>query len=156
MRNGAIVDETGNYRYSLWRSWDERKPKVTFIMLNPSTADETYDDLTITRCINFAKRWGFGTLEVVNLFAYRAPDFGEIMEVNDPVGVKNDEYIMEAVKKADKIVLAWGTQGAYKNRDMEVLQMLTEYDLFAIDLSKRGHPRHPLYLNTHLDLMKLV
>ncbi|HBI04838.1 MAG TPA: hypothetical protein DDY49_12510, partial [Paenibacillaceae bacterium] len=93
MRNGAIVDETGNYRYSLWRSWDERKPKVTFIMLNPSTADETYDDLTITRCINFAKRWGFGTLEVVNLFAYRAPDFGEIMEVNDPVGVKNDEYI---------------------------------------------------------------
>lgn len=156
MRNGAIMDETGNYRYSLWRSWDERKPRVTFIMLNPGTADETYDDLTITRCINFAKKWGFGTLEVVNLFAHRATDFDELMEVNDPVGEKNNEYIMEAVEKADKIVLAWGRQGAYKNRDIEVLQLLTEYDLYAIDLSKRGHPRHPLYLNTHLDLMQLV
>jgi hypothetical protein len=156
MRKGAILDQTGNYRYSLWRIWDEKKPRVMFILLNPGTADETYDDLTITRCLNFARRWGFGSLEVVNLFAYRATDYDELLEVTDPVGEKNDQYILEAAERADKIVLAWGTRGSYKNRDMEVLQLLTEYNLYAIDLSKRGHPRHPLQINTHLDLMKLV
>ena len=39
------------YRYALWRTWDESKPKVLFVGLNPSTADEIQDDPTIRRCI---------------------------------------------------------------------------------------------------------
>ena len=34
-----------------------RKPKVLFIMLNPSTADADVDDPTIRRVVNFAKSW---------------------------------------------------------------------------------------------------
>ncbi len=43
-----------------------------FIGLNPSIADETIDDPTITRCINYAKAWGYGTLLMTNLFAFRS------------------------------------------------------------------------------------
>lgn len=155
IQSGAIFDETRMYRYSLWRTWDEAKPKVSFVMLHPGTADETYDDLTITRCINFAKRWGFGSLEVVNLFAYQAIDFKELQEVADPVGKENDAFILQAAERSDKLVIAWGNKGDYLNRDMEVLQLLVDYRLYAIDLCKGGHPRHPLYLSSHLDLVKL-
>ena len=68
----AIFDRTGMYRYSLWREWYADSPPVAFIMLNPSTADDRKDDPTIRRSIGFAHAWGFGALEVVNLFAYRA------------------------------------------------------------------------------------
>ena len=54
----------GEYRYWLERSWD-RSPvtgwpldMLTFVMLNPSTADGRVDDPTIRRCIGFARRGG--------------------------------------------------------------------------------------------------
>ena len=71
MQSGAVI--TGDYRYLLWREWDNSHKTVSFIMLNPSRADAQVNDPTITRCINFAKSWGYGRLEVVNLFAYRTP-----------------------------------------------------------------------------------
>ena len=42
---GAVLSDCENYRYELWRIWDESKPKVLFIMLNPSTADTEVNDL---------------------------------------------------------------------------------------------------------------
>lgn len=50
-------------------------------MLNPSTADAEIDDPTITRCIGFAKSWGFGGLMVGNLWAYRATDPKELKKI---------------------------------------------------------------------------
>src|SRR5438270_2376466 len=39
--------------------------------------------------LGFAKSWGFGGVEVVNLFAYRTTDPGELRRVADPVGAEN-------------------------------------------------------------------
>ena len=47
-------------------------PLILFIGLNPSTADETKNDPTIRRCINFAKDWGYGGVMIANLFAFRS------------------------------------------------------------------------------------
>ena len=58
MNKGAKLSDDKLYRYSLWRIWDDKKPYVLFIGLNPSTADETEDDPTIRRCIGFAESWG--------------------------------------------------------------------------------------------------
>src|SRR5438105_250311 len=62
------------YRYLLTRSWDHIPQAMTWIMLNPSTADAFRDDPTIRRCISFARREGCGSIRVVNLFALRATD----------------------------------------------------------------------------------
>ena len=59
-RSGAIISACGQYRYHLWRRWDELLPTMVWVMLNPSTADATEDDPTIRRCIGFAKREGCG------------------------------------------------------------------------------------------------
>ena len=72
MKSHATFSSCKKYRYSLFRIWDEDKPLVLFIGLNPSTADEKEDDPTIRRCINFAKQWGYGGLIMGNLFAFRA------------------------------------------------------------------------------------
>ena len=72
-QSGADFSECGRYRYKLWRTWDDIRPVVMFIMLNPSTADATADDPTIRRCIGFARAWGYGGVRVGNLFAWRTP-----------------------------------------------------------------------------------
>ncbi|AFZ44358.1 protein of unknown function DUF1643 [Halothece sp. PCC 7418] len=71
MQRGAIIDPTGCYRYLLWREWKPNASRITFIMLNPSRADATVDDPTIRRYLGFAQDWGYDSLAVVNLFAYR-------------------------------------------------------------------------------------
>lgn len=75
VRRSAVVSDCGRYRYRLDRIWDTALPAVTFIMLNPSTADASNDDATIRRLAGtngFARRWGCGALIVVNLYAWRA------------------------------------------------------------------------------------
>ena len=71
MIKDAILSEDRKYCYILSRTWDETKPTVLFIGLNPSTADEKTDDPTIRKCINYAKCWGYGKILMANLFAFR-------------------------------------------------------------------------------------
>ncbi len=98
-RTGADFDGTGAYRYSLWREWDSRRPIVAFVMLNPSTADAAKDDPTIRRCASFARSWGYGSLEVVNLFAYRASEPKRLRQTPDPIGPANDDYLVDAADR---------------------------------------------------------
>jgi hypothetical protein len=148
MLKEAIIDPTGQFRYSLWRIWNPDFPKVLFIMLNPSTADADIDDPTIRRCIGFAKSWGYSSLEVVNLFAYRATDPDELKKCDDPVGPDNDKYICHAAESAHKIVLAWGTKGVLRGRNREVLNMVERYSPECLEITANGHPKHPLYIGS--------
>lgn len=147
MIKDAIIDPTGMYRYSLSRIWDHNLPKIAFVMLNPSTADHQEDDPTIRRCIGFAKDWGYGSMEVVNLFAYRATNPNELKICDDPIGPDNDMHIQRVALQADRIVLAWGTKGELLGRDSEVKKMLPSFArVYCLDRSKDGHPKHPLYI----------
>ena len=74
MKRSAKISSCGLYRYDLWRVWDSQKENVCFIGLNPSTADENKDDPTIRRCMAFAMAWGYGSLCMLNLFAFRATE----------------------------------------------------------------------------------
>jgi len=144
------LDTTRKYRYLLRRKWDSNLPQVTFVMLNPSTADDTQDDRTLCKCINFAKFWRYGSLEVVNLFAYRATKRDGFLLPDDPIGPKNNCYIQIATKNADLIILAWGG-GKYpkiRNRSKEVLSLISGQTVYSLGRpTKDGNPRHPLYLS---------
>ena len=143
----AVIDPTGMYRYSLWRSW-RAGSTVGFILLNPSTADDRRNDPTIRRCISFAQAWGYGSLEVVNLFAYRTTYPRQLMQVADPNGVENDLALLAATQRAEAVILAWGNWGGLQGRDRKVLEILAPYQskLYCLSRNQSGQPRHLLYI----------
>ena len=151
MKSGAIFDTTNTYRYTLWRSWSPDHPHLTFIMLNPSTADAQRNDPTISRCLAFARDWGFGSLEVVNLFAYKTAYPSDLLRVPDPVGEENDRFLQQAIARSSCIVAAWGTKGILLDRNRQVLQLLTDKQhIYCLGLTRDGHPRHPLYIKGNI------
>ncbi|UZD60677.1 DUF1643 domain-containing protein [Shewanella algae] len=145
----AVISPCQLYRYALTRVWDPEKPYVTFIGLNPSTADATINDPTIRRCIGFAERWGYGGLVMVNLFAYRATDPSVMMAATDPVGVNNDEWLKSLADAAGTVVAAWGNHGAFMQRSSKVRELIP--NLHYLKLNSSGEPAHPLYLKATLE-----
>lgn len=144
--SGATFDPSGRYRYTLWRVWELAARRVVFVMLNPSTADAHHDDPTIRRCIGLATAWGYGGLEVVNLFAYRATRPQDLRRVDNPIGEAGDRPLTTAAERADQIILAWGNWGSLYQRDRAVLALLSGYPLHCLGLTQRQQPRHPLYV----------
>lgn len=149
--NSAIISDCEKYRYSLTRTWNDDKPKVLFIMLNPSTADANKDDRTISRCIGFAKDWGYGGIYVVNLFALRATNPKDLLKASFFVGVENEKWIRRMTSISDLVVCAWGNNSIVnklKKRLDYTFKPLSWINkpLHYLELSKDGTPKHPLYL----------
>lgn len=145
MAKGAKFSECRTWRYSLWRKWDPELPRLVVIGLNPSTADETNDDPTIRRCINFARTWGCGSYYMLNLFAYRSTDPAKMRMFIDPVGPDNDETIMRVCRLGDIVLAAWGHHGVFRGRGLAVMEMLKDVPVFCLGKTKDGFPAHPLY-----------
>jgi hypothetical protein len=143
MRTDACFSRCGTYRYALWRRW-AAGPQVLFVMLNPSTADKQRDDPTIRRCIGFAARWGYGAVAVGNLFAFRTPSPDVLRQAAHPVGRANDRWLERLAAESSRLIAAWGNDGALLGRDAQVRELLGP--LYALALTRRGQPRHPLYL----------
>ena len=123
----AVLSEDRRYRYCLSRSWG-RGERMAWIMLNPSTADADVDDPTIRRCRSFAKAWGYGGLEVVNLFAYRATNPAALrLHGEAAIGPDNDAVIVKATFTAGIIIAAWGEKGRLLGRDASVLALLRRF-----------------------------
>jgi hypothetical protein len=79
-KQNAVLSDCGLYRYVLTRQVGPQNRIITFIMLNPSTADAVKNDQTIRKCIGFARLWECGRLVVVNLFAFRTTDPAEMRQ----------------------------------------------------------------------------
>lgn len=104
-------------------------------------------DPTLTRCVTFARRWGASHMEVVNAFGLRSTDPKGLKQTDDPVGPGNDRAIVRAAKRADLVVVGWGTHASIADRHHSVLRLLEpvcEPVCFAV--TKGGFPKHPLYL----------
>ncbi len=148
-------------RYRLARSLDGREllvvdnlvhafKRVTFLMLNPSTADAFVLDPTIRRCKAFALAWGADVLEVVNLFAVRSTDPKKLREPGVDLGIDEiaDEEIWLACRDAALVVAAWGNHGWIEARGEIVTRRLRDAgtQLHHLGLTKERRPKHPLYL----------
>lgn len=147
--DGAAISIDDMYRYLLWRTWDETRPRLLWILLNPSRANAQDNDRTVNRCIHFSREWGYGSLEIVNLFAFRTPSPQNLWSALDPIGSENDCYIDKAVARAKDIIVAWGEHGVYKQRNLEICALLAKYPKRQLDcLGKalNGSPRHPARL----------
>ena len=144
----ATYSDCERYRYQLTRIWDSGGQKARFVMLNPSTATEEQNDPTVERCERRARALGFGAFRVTNIFAWRDTDPKAMRAAQDPIGPANDAAILEGCDWADQIIAAWGSHGDHLNHGAHVASLLraTGKPVYALGLTKAGHPKHPLYI----------
>lgn len=147
MERTAELSADGRYRYVLGRRWGGRHT-LAWVMLNPSTADAEVDDPTIRRCVGFGRKWGFGGITVVNLFALRTVTPTLLTRHVDPVGPDNDDWIKRETDDAHWIMLGWGAHPFARTRAMTVLDLIggPGYRVMSLGVTKDGSPRHPLYV----------
>lgn len=151
--SACVFSPDRKYRYSLRRIWRPSGPVCLYIMLNPSTADEQWNDPTVHRCQGRAVAAGFGGFEVCNLFAWRSTDPRVLSRLADPIGDANDFTISAAVRHADLVICGWGKEGRLLGRGAAVLGLIEREGRMphALAINKNGTPSHPLYLKLSLE-----
>jgi hypothetical protein len=155
----TVFSSDREHRYTLWRRTGLfGQGLVNFICLNPSTADEQANDPTIRRCLGFVEAWGYNELCVTNLFAYRATEPEDMKRAADPVGETNDAWLEAIATAADLVVCAWGehadfmkrSRAFWKNKMNWAANEAVSRKIKALDFTRSGQPKHPLYLAGHL------
>ncbi|MDG2460925.1 MAG: DUF1643 domain-containing protein [Luminiphilus sp.] len=149
----AGFSRCGRYRYWLRRRWATSGGQCAFIGLNPSTATAHEDDPTLRRCVDFAQRWGYGSLLLVNLFALCATDPSVLTEVADPVGQRTNLWLQRAVSESAIVIAAWGNGGGLLGRAQQIQG--TVKGAFCLGITQQGMPRHPLYCAKTTPLQRL-
>ena len=147
MEVGAIINK--NKRYSLWRIWNENLPKVLYVMLNPSLANDSKDDRTIKKLNYFTKKFGFGGFYVGNIYPQITPYPKVLYSLSLSQSKKNCFHINSMIKKSKKTVFAWGN---CKERPLWVEALVKNPLCFGHN--KNGSPKHPLYLPKTTSLVK--
>lgn len=158
----ALISDCTKYRYWLGRDfdqdllgWEKVRNIVLFVMLNPSTADAETNDKTITRCIGFARSWGFTGFRVVNLYALRLTKKKELFNYEDPIGKENDYWLEKLLKKYPRVVCGWGTDAKQDRVDkFKEIALEVGAKLSCLGTNKGGSPKHPLYLKGDTELIR--
>jgi hypothetical protein len=145
------------YRFKLKRriyDKNENKKKILFIMLNPSTAKETYtgtndDDKTIRNIRNIIdnlKDYG-GKFYVGNRYPHVSSDPKILKSIPYPDSIRkeNEETIRYMASKCDLVIYAWGTSGPGKNHEEPkwLADIMKDRDIYCLGKTKEGSPRHP-------------
>jgi len=145
VKRTASFSRNRRFRYTLGRAWADG-PVLTWVLLNPSTADAYDDDPTIRRCIEFSRSWGFGGLCVVNLFALRSPVPAALTHADDLQGPGGEQHLRAALREADAVVAAWGNVHPRLASRVDAVASLLPAGTWCLGLTTRGAPRHPLYV----------
>ena len=148
----AVISDCEKYRYQLSRIWDDSKPKVLFIMHNPSVADAVQADPTMTRCVNFARAWGYGGIYIGNLSPFIATNPKDLKHLsNDELQPKdNNDHVAFMMSMCELHVLAHGNPS--------IAMVVPDHhsnDWHYISLTKAGNPSHPLRLKGDLVPQKI-
>ncbi len=158
-----MFSECGSYRWILKRELFSGRKTVVFIGLNPSKANSHKNDRTLTRIVNFCSRWNYKNIYIINLFGLISKSPTKLLKSNDPIGVNNDLITLKSLEfwrenNNCDLWLGWGDKGLLKGRDREVLKLIKIFSnlksnennyskrVLSLGLSKKGNPRHPLYM----------
>jgi hypothetical protein len=152
-RREAAFSEDLKYRYSLTICWNPSQPTLTAIGLNPSTADHLKDDATLKRCKAFARSFECGSFQMLNCFALRSTDYKALFRAEDPVGPENTLEFLHDMCDGTFVIACWGahiTERGWRHiyRGRDIAKEIP--DLHALQVTKSGHPSHPLYLSSLL------
>ena len=159
----CLFSECRSYRWILKRELLSGEKTVVFIGLNPSKANSLNSDRTLVRIINFCSRWHYKNIYIINLFGLISKSPIQLSKSNDPIGENNYLITLKLLKfwrenpNCD-LWLGWGDKGQLNGRDRKVINLIKSFSNFnsnennyservlSLGLSKKGSPRHPLYM----------
>lgn len=141
----AKFSDCGKYRYWLRRGWDETLPDAMCIGLNPSTANATDNDTTITNLTKLMKDLGYGGFYMMNLFAFISTKPKELSACPDPVG-SNDFYLSmisaRVYNSHGQVFFCWG---AFKQAEWRAKKIIEKFPrAMCFGKTPDGKPLHPL------------
>lgn len=142
----------GLQRFKLAIRWDETKPTLYVIGMNPSIANESRNDPTVERCERRARALGYGRLIMLNAIPWISTDPRGMEGVSPDFGM-NRKYITEALSNSriykSKILCAWGNNRIVADSGMPewIKDMAAQcgVPLYCLGTNKNGSPKHPLY-----------
>ena len=124
--------------------------------MNPSTADHRKNDPTILKIMRYSKRWDFGAVLVLNIYAFRSSRPENLPQVmSEAVGRLNDWWIRTmfqfAMRKGIPVICAWGVK--HKERGARVREVADEtgLQLMCLEVALNGEPKHPRFLSEGLN-----
>jgi hypothetical protein len=140
------------HRIALPRRWQEGGTYVLWVLLNPSQADRNRDenDLTVTKCEGFSKRWGHSALWITNVFSLIATDPRELEGASVDV-LRTSQAFMRLVQLAvgaAEILVGWGgsipkrLEGAPESI-VRAIRTVSAAPINCLGTTAGGHPRHP-------------
>ena len=97
------------YYKTVWSHNENSKRLLSFVMLNPSYANQYSNDPTINNCIKIAKQNDYDGIEIVNIYSMRHPNFEKIKSYIKE-GKGNPAEIDYDKAKLNNVVLAWGNK----------------------------------------------
>lgn len=161
----ADFNHDRTHRYSLGRRWSAPIPDgadrdaptlpahkfLVVIGLNPSAADETFDDPTVTRCRVRAHAYGFGGLVMLNLFSLVSTDPRALRVSLEREGGEYHRAVLRewfASPSAGMVLAAWGSHSLAGDRARDVVRMVRQLHgpIYSLGETRSGAPRHPLYV----------
>lgn len=146
----ATFSPCRGYRFELGRhvNADDRTNACVFFMLNPSKAGASENDPTVSRTIEFTRRWGFGCTVVINAWPLIATDPRDMASVPPERRDWNghgEAFIKRWTEWASRIVVAWGNHPSMKQRGRELYyRYLSEREVLCLNRTGDGSPMHPL------------
>jgi hypothetical protein len=160
VKRSATISPCGAYRFTLVRVWDTR-PMLLVVMFNPSDADASIEDPTITLVCHIAAHNGFGGIVVVNGIPLRGSTPAEAIRLTNQWDTlqewhfrdrlhQNLAIVADEVAKAGAVLLAWGALAdRCPNWFEAVLEEIEcalpdDVPLYCLGRTKGGQPLHPL------------
>lgn len=139
-----------------------RKRTLVVFGINPSTANNKYSDRTIARVIALSKHWKYDGWLMVNVYPHITTKPKHLpKKVDEKLVTRNKKEIDRVIRTLQNydICAAWGnlirTRKYLLNCVDDLLTQLDTKSWFSMgSLTKKGHPRHPLYLGKENRMLK--
>ena len=149
----AILSADRVQRFKLTRNWDLSLPMITWVLHNPSKADESADDPTVRKVIGFSRRWGYGGASIYNGIAARATNPSELKDI--PWNSAENQRHLEGIHHEDRVMCAWGNTDWPTTFSALISQLLSQKNyLWCLGRTLSGNPKHPVRLGYNTQWQK--
>lgn len=159
----AVFSDDGTKRYLLSKTWEPKKPRLVIVMLVSSEASGITLDTTTQLVLNNCSRLGYGSVDILNLFA-TVDDFD--LKHAEEEDTENIKAIVTAAQKADVVVYAPGVgkmkSKVFQERQKQVLLALRPFEdklhclTNATNDARLQHPLSPAVRTWHLSPLKVA